>query len=296
MRAFLKVLAVSAGLAHAGAIHAAQREEWSGTYHCGPRLKDLQPGSAYAAQAKLVLNDGVATITRQSARVRETMTGKVGADGRITLEGGGVMIDDGGRWRYRFEGRFEGNKFEARGAMLSPTGESKIRECTMTLARTSPAVSKAPAADKEPAASPPPVVVSTPPPVPSAVSKAPEPPAPATHNSEPPPAKAAAPAPDTATRAAAQRSAPAEPRSPADVTPAPVATEDKKEDRTVIFSRAENLLLALFAGIAAGGIGVLLYDWRRPRWLTPKNALAAFLATVLGTAAVAGCVLLYLNL
>ena len=298
-RALLQVLAVSAGLAQASDIHPAPREEWSGTYRCGTRLKDPEQGSAYSAQVKLVLNHGVATITRQSARVKETMTGKVGADGRVTLEGGGVMKDDGGRWRYRFDGRFEDNKFEARGAMLSASGASKIRECTMALARVSASggksVHQAASSDKQVAPSPPTAVASEPAAMPSAGSMATESPSPAS-GIEPPAAGAAAPGPITATPDMAQRPAAVEPPPAADVPAAPAATEDKKENRPVKYSREDRGLLALFVGMAAAGIGLLLYDWRRPSWLTPRNAVAAVVATALGTAGIAFYALSHLNL
>ena len=290
------VLAVSAGLAQAGDSPAASREEWSGTYRCGARLKDLEPGSAYSAPAKLVLKDGVATITRHSARVRETMAGKVGADGRVTLEGGGVMIDDGGRWRYRFEGRFEDDKFEARGAMLSASGASKIRECSMALARVSgprgAPVPQTPVSEKRTAPDPPNAVTPEPAPLPGAAGMPPE----------PPPGKkieapaAAAPAPIVATPDTAQQPTAAPPLPAPDVPVTPIATEDKKEDRLARYSREDRAWLALFLGLGAAGIGVILYDWRRPRWLKPASAVAALVATALGAAGIAFYALAHLNL
>ena len=291
------VLAVAAGFAQAIDSHAASREEWSGTYRCGARLKDLEPGAAYSAPAKLVLKDGVATITRQSARVKETMNGKVSADGRVTLEGGGVMVDDGGRWRYRFEGRFEDDKFEARGAMLSASGASKIRECSMTLARVSPpggaTASPTPVSEKRAAPDPPSAVPPEPAPLPRAAGIAPEAPPPGKKIEAP---AAAAPAPIAATPDTAQQPTAAPPLPAPDVPVTPIATEDKKEDRRARYSREDRALLALFLGLGAAGIGVILYDWRRPRWLKPANAAAALVTTALGTAGIAFYALAYVNL
>lgn len=258
-RALLRVLAVSAGLAQASDIHPAPREEWSGTYRCGPRIEDPAHGSGYSAQVTLVLNDGVATITRQSGRVSQTLTGKVGADGRVTLEGGGAMRSGRARWRYYFNGRFEGNKFAARGATLSASGESKLRECTMTLARVSASVPRAASAHKEP--------------TPLAVG--PE------------------PAPITATPA--QQPAAVEPPVAVELPAAPIA-ENKIANRLMKYSRGDRILLALFLGLASAGIGVLLYDWRRPMWLTPTKAVAAVVATALGTAGLAYYALSHLDL
>lgn len=211
-----------------------------------------------------MLSGDIATITRRSARVKETMTGKIGADGRVTLEGGGVTIDESGRWRYRFEGRFDDDKFEARGVMLSASGASKIRECTMTLTRTSPAVRQASSANKEQATSP--------------TAAAPE------------------PAPIAATPETALQPPAAEQQQGADVPAAPIAAENKVENRHIRYSREDRILLALFVGIAAAGIGVILYDWRRPTRLTPTNAVAAIVAAGLSTAGLAWYAFSHLNL
>ena len=252
----MQVLAVCAALSHASGPHAASREEWSGTYRCGARLEGPARGSGYSAQVTLVLNDGVATINRQSGRVSQTLTGKVGADGRVTLEGGGAMRGGRSRWRYYFNGRFEGSKFEARGATLSASGASKMRECSMTLRRISPPIRQGPGADKGPTPSRPTAV-------------APE------------------PAPITALPSTALQPAAAEP-PPATVVPAaPIATENKIANRRMKYSREDRTLLALFLGIAAAGIGVLLYDWRRPMGLTPTKAIAAIVAAALGIAGLA---------
>lgn len=133
------LLAVMMMNATAGAAddRSSPRELWVGTYECSVNAVDAERWPAYEARIQLKVEGRTARISKESARIRETMSGQVAGDGRLRLEGSGVYKGPGGPgWRYRFDGRFEGDHFEARGVMLTPGMGSKLRDCSMTLART----------------------------------------------------------------------------------------------------------------------------------------------------------------
>lgn len=126
----------AAGEAFAAEFQPAAHEVWAGTYKCGAMERDPAQWPAYSASIRLVIDNGTARILKESARIRVTMTGEVGDDGMLKLEGAGVWKDGGdARWRYRFDGRFEGTRFQAQGAMLSASLATKLRDCSMALTR-----------------------------------------------------------------------------------------------------------------------------------------------------------------
>jgi hypothetical protein len=128
--------ALAAGNALAAEFHPAPHEVWSGTYQCDAIERDPVRWPAYSATIRLVLDDGVAHIVKESARIRETLRGKVGDSGALVLEGAGIWKDGSGtRWRYRFDGQFQGSRFEAEGVMLSAAMSEKLRTCSMKLTR-----------------------------------------------------------------------------------------------------------------------------------------------------------------
>jgi hypothetical protein len=109
----------------------AARESWTGSYQCGPS----SAGSGYSSRITMLIEDGEAHITRESAQIKESMSGRVASDGTLKLEGTGARKEGGTGWLYRFDGRIEANRFEARGAMLSPNMSSRLRECSMSLTK-----------------------------------------------------------------------------------------------------------------------------------------------------------------
>src|SRR5688572_19003338 len=120
-----------AGFTAAG---AATRESWNGSYQCGPTIGG-SGGSAYTSRITMLIENGEAHITRESAAIKESMRGRVAADGTVRLEGTGARKEGGTGWLYRFDGRIDGNRFDARGAMISPYLTSRLRECSMSLTR-----------------------------------------------------------------------------------------------------------------------------------------------------------------
>lgn len=111
----------------------AARESWTGSYQCGPTASDS--GSAYSSRITMLIENGEAHIARESAAIKESLSGRVGADGTVKLEGTGARKEGGTGWLYRFDGRIEGNRLEARGAMLSPNLVTRLRECSMSLTK-----------------------------------------------------------------------------------------------------------------------------------------------------------------
>lgn len=131
-------IAIAAEPALAAEHRASAHEEWSGTYQCGPIAGQAQEWRAYTAAVKLTLNDGTSVVTNTSPRFSETMTGKVADDGTVVLTGTGMSKDkQAQRWRFRFTGKFDGNKFTASGAMLAAKSASELRKCSMALTRVS---------------------------------------------------------------------------------------------------------------------------------------------------------------
>lgn len=112
----------------------AARESWTGSYQCGPTSG---PGgsSAYSSPITMLIENGEAHITRESAAIKESLRGQVASDGTVKLEGTGARKEGGTGWLYRFDGRIDGNRFDARGAMLSPNLTTRLRECSMSLTR-----------------------------------------------------------------------------------------------------------------------------------------------------------------
>jgi hypothetical protein len=129
-------IALIAGNTLAAEFDPAPHEVWSGTYQCDAIERDPAQWPAYSARIRLVLDGGVARLVKESARIRETMSGTVSDNGALTLEGVGDWKDGSGtRWRYRFDGQFQGSRFEAQGVMLSSAMATKLRSCSMTLTR-----------------------------------------------------------------------------------------------------------------------------------------------------------------
>lgn len=288
---FLPVLLLAACSARAGDFNPASHEEWSGTYRCGPLAKDPErPG--YTSGVRLVLENGKATINKESATVKEDMSGAVAPDGRVTLEGSGAWKASGQSWRYRFEGQFEGGKFEARGAMYSSNGTTKLRDCSMALARVTASGGRsakppASAPSKEaPSAAPPPVAEKA-----ATTAGAPPeapPPAPAVEPSAPAPAPTATPDIVSPPLPEPPQAATVEPAStPVAVAPTEVQDGKKAEPAIGHDPWVKRALLALFLGVGVMGAGVLAYDWRQPEWLTPRYALAALLALAVGVSGIA---------
>lgn len=130
---FLPAAALVLLVASGATAAAATREAWSGTYQCGAMGDG--GGRGYTSHVRMLVEDGEARIVRESAQIKESMSGRVASDGTLTLEGTGARKEGGGGWLYRFEGRIEGNRFKARGAMLSAGHATRLRECSMSLTR-----------------------------------------------------------------------------------------------------------------------------------------------------------------
>ena len=120
------------------------QEVWSGIYQCGAMQSDSGKFPGYSSSIRMIVEGRTATIAKQSAEVRETFSGEIAADGSLRLDGVGMRKDTSSPgWRYRFDGKIEGARFEARGMMFSANLSRRLRDCSMALTR-----SKAPAASE----------------------------------------------------------------------------------------------------------------------------------------------------
>jgi len=128
------------------------QEVWSGIYQCGAMQSESGQFAGYSSSIRMIVEGRTATITKQSGEVRETLTGEIASDGSLRLDGVGMRKDTSSPgWRYRFDGKFEGSRFEARGMMFSANLSRRLRDCSMALTRA-----KTPGAAEARDVSPPP--------------------------------------------------------------------------------------------------------------------------------------------
>ena len=155
------LLTLCAASASAADYTPSVHEIWSGVYRCGAMETESGTSPGYTSSIRLVVEGRTATIDKQSAEISETLSGEIARDGTLRLEGTGTRKAGGAGWRYRYDGRFEGSRFEARGMMYSANLATRLRECSMTLSRMQrsdkPAVPKnaEPAAQVQPPSAPP---------------------------------------------------------------------------------------------------------------------------------------------
>ena len=132
----LLMLGAACALPVAAADYAPSVNEiWSGIYRCGPMQTESGSSPGYTSSIRLVVEGGTATIDKRSGEITERLSGNIARDGTLRLEGTGTRKAGGAQWRYRYDGRFEGSRFEARGMMYSANLATRLRECSMTLAR-----------------------------------------------------------------------------------------------------------------------------------------------------------------
>jgi tetratricopeptide (TPR) repeat protein len=119
------------------AADGVQAQEWSATMKCGAIASAPDKWPPFSWSVPLVVADGKASITRDTARVQETLSGTVSPDGAVVMDGGGSFKEEqsGRPWRWRLEGRFTADKLESAGAQLTADGSKKIRECSLVATR-----------------------------------------------------------------------------------------------------------------------------------------------------------------
>ena len=134
--AFLSLQELIGGNAHAQAPAPAIPDgEWKGTYDCGavltPNARSPKP---FSLPITMITQDRVASLLRETRLTRDAMSGTVGGNGQVQLTGDGFYFDEPSReWRWRFEGRFTGQRFQATGVLESMDGKQKVRDCTISL-------------------------------------------------------------------------------------------------------------------------------------------------------------------
>jgi tRNA A-37 threonylcarbamoyl transferase component Bud32 len=112
--------------------------QWEGTLRCGAYIG---PGvaayeQAFEVEVAMTIENGKATIARSWSSGswssgRETMSGAVDKDGRLTLAGEGSGLNSA--WEVRFQGKLSDTSFEAKGGRS--TGGVTFRECDLSLVR-----------------------------------------------------------------------------------------------------------------------------------------------------------------
>lgn len=118
------------------AASGSEQEIWSGTYQCSAMESEIAGSPGYTASIRMIVEGSAARIVKESAEIRETMSGEIQPDGSLRLEGIGRRKESAGAvWRYRFDGQFDSGRFNARGMMFSAHLGSKLRDCSMSLAR-----------------------------------------------------------------------------------------------------------------------------------------------------------------
>jgi hypothetical protein len=137
-------IALVTGAARAADSGVSARGVWSGTYQCSAMRSDVAPSPAFTSSVRMVVEGASASITKESGEIKQTLSGEVKPDGSIRLEGVGMRKDTSSPgWRYRFEGRFEGDRFQAKGMMFSANLATKLRDCSMTLTRAQTSATQA---------------------------------------------------------------------------------------------------------------------------------------------------------
>ncbi|HYH41335.1 MAG TPA: hypothetical protein VD867_05090 [Burkholderiales bacterium] len=164
--ALLAALMLFAVGAHAAEDRFLAQGVWSGTYRCSPMQGASGGSSGYTSSIRMEVDGNSAGIIKTSPDIQEALSGTVAADGTLRLSGTGSRRDGGSTgWRYRYDGRFTGDRFEAQGVMLSAQLETRLRDCSMSLVRSSraaergvqsaPAVAPTTPVEKPAAAAPP---------------------------------------------------------------------------------------------------------------------------------------------
>ena len=131
----LVLCAACASVVSAADYTPSVHEIWSGVYRCGAMETEAGTSPGYTSSIRLVVEGKTATIDKRSGEISETLSGEIARDGTLRLKGTGTRRSGGAGWGYRYDGRFEGSRFEARGMMYSANQATRLRECSMSLAR-----------------------------------------------------------------------------------------------------------------------------------------------------------------
>jgi hypothetical protein len=109
---------------------------WPGQIRCSALLVPPRDRGPTSGPLTLTIAQGVAAWDYNTPDRRENVTGKVDEQGRLVLTGSGAWkTQNRGPWSLRFDGVIVGRRYEANGAVLSPDGSTKYRDCTMSLER-----------------------------------------------------------------------------------------------------------------------------------------------------------------
>ena len=118
---------------------AALSGQWSGFYGCGAYVGRgrVESPAAWTAPVTMTVDGTHATMSRGSANYSETLTGEIGADLSLQLQGKGAMTRTPDQpWTTRFSGKFSGSpsRFDGTGTLATASGEVS-RHCTVDLVK-----------------------------------------------------------------------------------------------------------------------------------------------------------------
>jgi hypothetical protein len=114
---------------------AALGKNWRGIMACDARTDGRRNGEAYEARFTVEVEGATISLSRRSANVVETMSGKPTSD-RLELQGTGYRIGEQTRpWRLEFSGAFPPGApvYQGKGALLS--NGRRLRTCELRMTR-----------------------------------------------------------------------------------------------------------------------------------------------------------------
>lgn len=133
-----------AGARYTAAANAAAQQlaanwagNWTGTYRCGAYLLSRQVDNPkpWTAPVAMRVEGTRATMERSDANYKETLTGALGADQSVTLQGQGALYRTANQpWKASMSGTFAGDKFTGSGVLTGMDGVV-FRECKLELGR-----------------------------------------------------------------------------------------------------------------------------------------------------------------
>lgn len=117
---------------------------WEGAYACSAMLhrpETSRSPKSYSYPFSMELRRGQFGGFRERGMVEERLAGTLDSSGRAEIVIDGRWKDTGNRWRTRLRGRLAGDTLPMTGVLTSPDGQIKLRDCTLTLMRMTPASS-----------------------------------------------------------------------------------------------------------------------------------------------------------
>jgi len=120
--------------------------KWNGNLRCEAAPHNPSKLPAFTNPISMVVANNAANMTRNTALVTESLSGKINTGGMTSLSGNGRFKAKEGTWATKIDGKFYGNTFSGTGAIYRDDG-GKVRDCFAELAivaTQAPKAAKAP--------------------------------------------------------------------------------------------------------------------------------------------------------